>query len=82
MQSPILKYYSNIKINTFPDLKLGIGTIKSKEQAETFLNLNTDFLVSPIFDADISSNSQSTWQIMDSWMYDPFRNQSGRKSQL
>ncbi|AJW63852.1 KHG/KDPG aldolase [Elizabethkingia miricola] len=47
----ILQQY---KDQYFPDLKLGIGTIKSKEQAQTFLNLNTDFLVSPVFDADIA----------------------------
>lgn len=47
----ILQQY---KDQYFPDLKLGIGTIKSKEQAEIFLNLNADFLVSPVFDADIA----------------------------
>lgn len=38
----------------FPDLKLGIGTIKTAAQAEEFLNLGTDFIVSPIVKAEIA----------------------------
>ncbi|MEH7888352.1 ketohydroxyglutarate aldolase [Elizabethkingia meningoseptica] len=48
----------------FPDLKLGIGTIKSKEQAEIFCQLNTDFLVSPVFDpsiAEIAKMNHTFW---------------------
>jgi len=42
----------------FPDLKLGIGTIKNDQQAEIFSNLNSDFLVSPIFDNKIAKISE------------------------
>ncbi|WP_028296079.1 ketohydroxyglutarate aldolase [Olivibacter sitiensis] len=38
----------------FPEMLLGIGTIKSKEEAENFLTLGADFIVSPITDAKIA----------------------------
>ncbi|MEJ2881195.1 bifunctional 4-hydroxy-2-oxoglutarate aldolase/2-dehydro-3-deoxy-phosphogluconate aldolase [Pedobacter sp. GR22-6] len=38
----------------FPDLQLGIGTIKNVIQAEQYLDLGADFLVSPIVKEDIS----------------------------
>jgi 2-dehydro-3-deoxyphosphogluconate aldolase/(4S)-4-hydroxy-2-oxoglutarate aldolase len=38
----------------FPGLLLGIGTIKSGEQATAFIEAGADFLVSPIFDNDIA----------------------------
>lgn len=38
----------------YPDLILGIGTIKNKEEAQQFIALGADFIVSPIFDADIA----------------------------
>ncbi len=37
------------KVEHFPDLKLGIGTILDTEAADEFLKLGTEFLVSPIF---------------------------------
>jgi len=37
-----------------PELKLGVGTIKSIEEAETFIELGADFLVSPIFNEGIA----------------------------
>lgn len=41
----------------FPDLKLGIGTIKTAAQAEEYLNIGTDFIVSPIVKAEIAKTS-------------------------
>jgi 2-dehydro-3-deoxyphosphogluconate aldolase/(4S)-4-hydroxy-2-oxoglutarate aldolase len=38
----------------FPGLLLGIGTIKTGEQANAFIEAGADFLVSPIFDNDIA----------------------------
>ena len=38
----------------FPGLLLGIGTIKTGEQATAFVEAGADFLVSPIFDNDIA----------------------------
>ncbi|MDR6782127.1 2-dehydro-3-deoxyphosphogluconate aldolase/(4S)-4-hydroxy-2-oxoglutarate aldolase [Pedobacter africanus] len=37
------------------DMKLGIGTIKTVAQAETYINLGADFIVSPIVKADLAS---------------------------
>jgi 2-dehydro-3-deoxyphosphogluconate aldolase/(4S)-4-hydroxy-2-oxoglutarate aldolase len=41
----------------FPDLKLGIGTIKTPAQAEDYLNIGADFIVSPIVKAEIAKVS-------------------------
>lgn len=38
----------------FPDLKLGIGTIKTVEQADQYLSIGADFIVSPIVKEDIA----------------------------
>jgi len=38
----------------FSDLQLGIGTIKNVKQAQQYLDLGSDFLVSPIVKEDIS----------------------------
>lgn len=38
----------------FADMQLGIGTIKTVEQAESYLKLGADFIVSPIVRADLS----------------------------
>lgn len=38
----------------YPDLRLGIGTIKNKEEAQQFISLGADFIVSPIFDPQIA----------------------------
>ena len=48
-----LKQLVEIKAE-FPDLLLGIGTIKTGEQASAFIDAGADFLVSPIFDNDIA----------------------------
>lgn len=42
------------KNESFKDLTLGIGTIKSKEQAEDFIALGAEFLVSPIVNSEIA----------------------------
>jgi 2-dehydro-3-deoxyphosphogluconate aldolase/(4S)-4-hydroxy-2-oxoglutarate aldolase len=38
----------------WPDLKLGIGTIKTKQDALYFLSVGADFIVSPIVSRDIA----------------------------
>lgn len=43
------KILRNYKEEHFPDLKLGIGTIMHGDDADRFIELGTDFLVSPIF---------------------------------
>jgi 2-dehydro-3-deoxyphosphogluconate aldolase/(4S)-4-hydroxy-2-oxoglutarate aldolase len=48
----------------FPDLMLGIGTIKTVDQAETYLELKADFIVSPIVNstlAEITRQSGTFW---------------------
>jgi len=37
----------------WPDLKLGIGTIKTQQDAQEFLALNPDFIVSPIVNPQV-----------------------------
>ena len=37
-----------------PDLQLGIGTIKTVEEAETFIAAGADFIVSPIMNPDVA----------------------------
>ena len=41
----------------FPDLKLGIGTIKTPAQAEDYISLGADFIVSPIIKSEIAKVS-------------------------
>ena len=43
----------------YEDLLLGIGTIKTKEEAELFLSLGADFIVSPVVNTEISRVTQS-----------------------
>lgn len=38
----------------FTDMQLGIGTIKTVEQAEAYIELGADFIVSPIVKADLA----------------------------
>ncbi|MEZ4906470.1 MAG: bifunctional 4-hydroxy-2-oxoglutarate aldolase/2-dehydro-3-deoxy-phosphogluconate aldolase [Saprospiraceae bacterium] len=35
------------KNTNFPDMKLGVGTIKNLEQAKSFVSISTDFVISP-----------------------------------
>lgn len=39
----------------FTDMQLGIGTIKTVEQAEAYIKLGADFIVSPIVRADLAN---------------------------
>ncbi|SDK50555.1 2-dehydro-3-deoxyphosphogluconate aldolase / (4S)-4-hydroxy-2-oxoglutarate aldolase [Pedobacter sp. ok626] len=43
----------------FPDMKLGIGTIKTVAQAEAYIELGADFIVSPIVRADLAEITAS-----------------------
>ena len=48
----------------FPDLLLGIGTIKTVDQAKTYLKLKADFIVSPIINnelAEITKQHGTFW---------------------
>ena len=52
------------KESNFPEMKLGIGTILKAQQAEEFLQLGTEFLVSPIVNASIAkvaAEKQTLW---------------------
>jgi 2-dehydro-3-deoxyphosphogluconate aldolase/(4S)-4-hydroxy-2-oxoglutarate aldolase len=51
-------------INEMPGLYLGIGTIKTGLEAETFVDAGADFLVSPIVDNEVAlvaSNYKMLW---------------------
>ncbi|RZL05662.1 MAG: bifunctional 4-hydroxy-2-oxoglutarate aldolase/2-dehydro-3-deoxy-phosphogluconate aldolase, partial [Pedobacter sp.] len=39
----------------YPDLLLGIGTIKTANQASTYINLEADFIVSPIVNRELAN---------------------------
>ncbi len=43
----------------YPDLKLGIGTIKDTESAEQFIAAGADFVVSPITDVSVAEAVQA-----------------------
>jgi 2-dehydro-3-deoxyphosphogluconate aldolase/(4S)-4-hydroxy-2-oxoglutarate aldolase len=45
------KYLLAYKKEHFPDMQLGIGTIKDAQTAQSFIELGTEFIVSPILDA-------------------------------
>jgi len=52
------------KERNFPELKLGIGTILKAQQAEEFLQLGAEFLVSPIVNksiAKVAEDKQTLW---------------------
>jgi 2-dehydro-3-deoxyphosphogluconate aldolase/(4S)-4-hydroxy-2-oxoglutarate aldolase len=42
------------KKNSMPDLLLGIGTIKTADAANNFIEAGADFLISPVFDATVA----------------------------
>ncbi len=42
-----------LKKKELPDLLLAVGTIRTGEQANRFINAGADFLISPVFDADV-----------------------------
>ena len=54
------KHLIELKNRSMPDLHLGIGTIKSLQDAETFLNVGADFLVSPIINPEVGKLAQQT----------------------
>ena len=52
------------KAGSMPELLLGIGTIKTGEEATAYIRAGADFLVSPVFDygvADIASHNKILW---------------------
>jgi 2-dehydro-3-deoxyphosphogluconate aldolase/(4S)-4-hydroxy-2-oxoglutarate aldolase len=40
--------------STLPGLLLGIGTIKTAEDAKNYIDAGADFLISPVFDASVA----------------------------
>lgn len=48
------KYLKDYRDQNYPDLKLGTGTIKTAEQAQQFIKLGSDFIVSPILNREIA----------------------------
>lgn len=52
------KHLIGLKNTSMPDLQLGIGTIKSLEDAEKFLEAGADFLVSPIINPEVGKLAQ------------------------
>lgn len=57
--SDVFKSLKSHCISHFPDLKLGVGTIKNVRDAELFCSLGADFLVSPIVSIDLISYTKS-----------------------
>ena len=47
------KHLIELKQQHMPDLQLGIGTIKSLQDAERFIDAGADFLVSPIINPEV-----------------------------
>lgn len=45
-----------LRDRAFPDLKLGVGTIKNLEQADLYLSAGADFLVSPGFVPEVADH--------------------------
>ncbi|WP_345949844.1 bifunctional 4-hydroxy-2-oxoglutarate aldolase/2-dehydro-3-deoxy-phosphogluconate aldolase [Mucilaginibacter sp. PAMB04274] len=48
------KQLKELQQNEMPDLHLGIGTIKSADEADAFINAGADFLVSPIVNPEVA----------------------------
>lgn len=46
-----------LKEKGMPDLQLAIGTIRTAEQADKFIDAGADILISPVFDADIADRA-------------------------
>src|SRR5688572_28313105 len=44
----------NAKNEVMKDLLLGVGTIRTAQQANQFINAGADFLISPVFDVAVS----------------------------
>ena len=45
------------KKESMQDLLLAVGTIRTAEQATTFMKAGADFLISPVFDADVADEA-------------------------
>jgi 2-dehydro-3-deoxyphosphogluconate aldolase/(4S)-4-hydroxy-2-oxoglutarate aldolase len=45
--------------NSMKDLQLAVGTIRTAEQATKFIDAGADFLISPVFDADVCDAAYS-----------------------
>ena len=45
------------KLKSMPDLLLAVGTIRTPEQATRFIEADADFLISPVFDADVADEA-------------------------
>ncbi|WP_345954146.1 bifunctional 4-hydroxy-2-oxoglutarate aldolase/2-dehydro-3-deoxy-phosphogluconate aldolase [Mucilaginibacter sp. PAMB04168] len=48
------KQLKELQQNEMPNLHLGIGTIKSADEADAFINAGADFLVSPIVNPEVA----------------------------
>lgn len=58
------KMLKQLQQTEMPDLYLGVGTIKSLAEAETYINAGADFLVAPIVNLQVASlakESESLW---------------------
>ena len=53
-----------------PGLDLGIGTVKSKEEAEAFVLAGADFIVSPIVNPAVSGGGEGSRFVVDPGVYD------------
>ena len=52
------KHLVDLKNRSMPDLQLGIGTVKSLQDAEKFIEAGADFLVSPIINPEVGKLAQ------------------------
>jgi len=52
------KHLIELKNHSMPDLHLGIGTIKTLQDAESFIEAGADFLVSPIINPEVGKLAQ------------------------
>jgi 2-dehydro-3-deoxyphosphogluconate aldolase/(4S)-4-hydroxy-2-oxoglutarate aldolase len=48
------KLLNQVRLQEMPDLYLGIGTIKSEEEAADFIAAGTDFIVAPIINPEVA----------------------------
>ncbi len=53
------KHLIALKNERMPDLQLGIGTIKTLQDAESFIEAGANFLVSPIINPEVGTLAQS-----------------------
>ncbi|MDB5023600.1 MAG: bifunctional 4-hydroxy-2-oxoglutarate aldolase/2-dehydro-3-deoxy-phosphogluconate aldolase [Mucilaginibacter sp.] len=54
------KYLLRVKETEMPDLQLGIGTIKTKEDAKAFIESGANFIVSPIVNIEVAQFANET----------------------